>query len=63
MECNKRLKKVIDAIWNLEKEIKNIAYRELENVSKDLGMDFKYGRDDLRNLFNALNSLDQKVPY
>ena len=57
------IEKVIDAIWNLEKEIKNIAYRDLENVSKDLGMDFKYGRDDLRNLFNALNSLDQKVPY
>jgi hypothetical protein len=28
------IEKVIDAIWNLEKEIQKVAYRDLENVQK-----------------------------
>ena len=55
------IERVIDAIWNLEKEIQKIAYRDLENISRDLGMEFKYGPDDLRKLFYALNSLDEKA--
>jgi hypothetical protein len=54
------IEKVIDAIWNL-KDLQKIAYRDLENVPKDLGMDFKYGPDDFRKLFYALNSLDEKA--
>jgi hypothetical protein len=55
------IEKVIDAIWNLEKEIQKIAYRDLENVSRDLGIDFNYGPDDLKKLFHALNSLDERA--
>ena len=54
------IEKVIDAIWNL-KEIQKIAYRDPENVSRQIGIDFKYRPDDLRKLFYALNSLQEKA--
>jgi hypothetical protein len=54
------IEKVIDAIWNL-KEIQKIAYRDPENVSRQIGIDFKYRPDDLRKLFYALNSLEEKA--
>jgi hypothetical protein len=37
------------------------GYGDLQNVSGRLGVNFKYGPDDLKSLFYALNSLEEKA--
>ena len=56
----KEIENVIEVLWNLEKEIQETGYADLQNVSGRLGVNFKYGPDDLKSLFYALNSLEEK---
>jgi hypothetical protein len=55
------VEKVIDALWNLEKEIQETIYKDLEYASATIGINFKCGENDWRKLFDAFNYLDEKV--
>jgi hypothetical protein len=51
---------IIDAIWNIDKEIQEIVYQDLPLISEKVGLNFQYGSSNWRELFEALNSLDSQ---
>ena len=57
----KEIDNVIDALWNLDKEIQEIVYKDLPYISEKVGLTFQYGSNNWRGLFEALSSLD-KLP-
>ena len=55
------VEEVIDALWKIEKEIRETTNKDLKYVSKHIGTDFKYEPDDWRKLFYALSTIDKKA--
>jgi hypothetical protein len=51
---------VIDALWNIDKEIQEMVYKDLPHISKNVGLNFQYGSNNWRGLFEALSSLDSQ---
>lgn len=51
---------VIDSLWNIDKEIQEIVYKDLAYASTKLGFNFKYGSDNWRELFETLSLVDSQ---
>jgi hypothetical protein len=54
------IEKVIDSLWNIDKPIQPIVYKDLEYVSTQIRSSFKNELGNWRELFETLSSLDPK---
>jgi hypothetical protein len=52
------IENVIDSLWKIDKELQEIVYQDLAYLSTKLGVNFKCGLNEWRELFETLSSVD-----
>ncbi len=50
------VEKVIDALWDMDKDIQHIAYKDREYISQERGLNFEFSSNNWRNLFEMIEN-------